>query len=48
MWDYSKELSEKRKDKRGYDQVEKAYEKKREAEVLQKKKARRQSTDTHL
>ena len=48
MWDYSKELSEKRKDKRGYDQVEKSYEAKKEKEKAHKKKNRKDASGTHL
>jgi hypothetical protein len=33
MWDYSKELSDKRKSKRGFDNVGEAHEKKRQAEI---------------
>jgi hypothetical protein len=48
MWDYSKELSEKRKDKRGYDQVEKVYVSKKEKEKKAKSEKRRGSSGTHL
>ncbi len=37
MWDYSKELSEKRKSKRGDDHVERAYEKKKAKEKKDKR-----------
>ena len=36
MWDYSKELSERRKDKRGDDHVERAHNKKRSSERKRK------------
>ena len=38
MWDYSKELSEKRKDKRGHDHIGEAHEKKRQDAINSKKK----------
>jgi len=44
MWDYSKELSEKRKDKRGYDQVEKAYDAKKERQAADKKNSRKSAS----
>ena len=37
MWDYSKEMSEKRKSKRGYDHIGEAHEKKRQKEVDSRK-----------
>ena len=33
MWDYSKELSEKREGKRGHDHIKHTYETKRQAEI---------------
>ena len=37
MWDYSKEMSEKRKSKRGYDHIGEAHEKKRQQKIDAKK-----------
>tara|TARA_Y100000817_G_scaffold129802_1_gene101810 strand:- start:110 stop:457 length:348 start_codon:yes stop_codon:yes gene_type:complete len=39
MWDYSKELSEKRSDKRGYDHVKDAHDKKRQQKIDEKKRS---------
>lgn len=41
MWDYSKELSEKRKSMRGDDHVERAYDKKKAKEKKAKQNARK-------
>ena len=37
MWDYSKEMSEKRKSKRGYDHIGEAHEKKRQKQIDSRK-----------
>ena len=45
MWDYSKELSEKRESKRGHDHVKHAHETKRQSEIDAKRVSRNKTEE---